>query len=50
MIVRFDSKVLRQTVAQQVAPIGVEGDDVAGISEVDNIVAEAGKSLKKHTR
>lgn len=49
MIVRFDNKLLQQTVEHIAEPIGVEGDPLStikgGISEVDAIVREARKSM-----
>ncbi|MCJ1314002.1 Protein phosphatase 2C 1 [Agyrium rufum] len=50
MVVRFDNKLLQQTVERgKTDPIGVEGDPPTtkkgGISEIDGIVREARKSL-----
>lgn len=42
MVVRFDNKMLQDTVAQRVEPIGVEGDPATqegGISEAQAIVS-----------
>lgn len=48
MVVRFDSKLLQQTVERKAEPIGVEGDRPSkkgGMSEADAIVNEAKKSM-----
>lgn len=48
MVVRFDSKLLQQTVADTAAAIGVEGDPAtnsAGISEAEAIVRQSQKAL-----
>ncbi|KAF2863236.1 PP2C-domain-containing protein [Piedraia hortae CBS 480.64] len=48
MIVRFDSKALQQTVANEVPPIGVEGDAATrpgGVSEAQAIVMESKKKM-----
>lgn len=49
MIVRFNGKVVQQTVERKIEPIGVEGDPPStkrgGISEADAIVQEARKSM-----
>ena len=48
MIVRFDNKLLQQTVERKTDPIGVEGDPSTrkgGISEADAIVGEARKGM-----
>jgi len=50
MVVRFDSKAVQQTVANQVEPIGVEGDPptkAGGITEAEAIVAESKKKLEE---
>ena len=50
MVVRFDSKALKQTVDHKIQPIGVEGDPSSqkgGISEADAIVKEARKSMSE---
>ena len=48
MIVRFDGKALQQNLDHKEPPIGVEGDPSetkGGLSEADNIVKEARKSV-----
>lgn len=48
MLVRFDSKAVQQTVANQVEPIGVEGDPATkagGLSEAEAIVIDSKKKL-----
>ena len=48
MIVRFDSKVVQETVDHKVEPIGVEGDPgtkEGGLSEADKIVGESRRKL-----
>ena len=48
MVVRFDSKALKQTIEHQVEPIGVEGDPIStkgGLSEADALVQEARRSM-----
>ena len=49
MIVRFDGKAVSQNIERKASPIGVEGDTPTtkkgGISEADNLVREARKSM-----
>ncbi|KAF2772919.1 PP2C-domain-containing protein [Teratosphaeria nubilosa] len=48
MVVRFDTKAVQQTVAKEVPPIGVEGDQAEesrGVTEAEAIVAESKKKL-----
>ena len=50
MVVRFDSKAVQQTVANQVEPIGVDGDPATksgGVTEAEAIVAESRKKLEE---
>jgi hypothetical protein len=52
MVIRFDTRALQSHAAHKAAPIGVEGDSQTkrkgGISEVDALVREARKSIKKY--
>ena len=48
MVVRFDSRLTQQTVANQTEPIGVEGDPASkhgGLTEAEAIVLETKKKL-----
>jgi protein phosphatase PTC1 len=51
MVIRFDTRALQSHAAHKAPPIGVEGDAPfkkrGGISEVDALVKEARKSIKK---
>ena len=51
MVIRFDTRALQNHVQNKAQPIGVEGDPPSkkkgGISEVDALVKEARKSIKK---
>lgn len=50
MVVRFDSRAVQQTVANNLEPIGVEGDPASkagGVSEAEAIVAESSKKLNE---
>ncbi|KAK3113049.1 mgpp2cl-1, protein phosphatase 2C-like protein 1 [Teratosphaeriaceae sp. CCFEE 6253] len=50
MVVRFDSKAVQQTVAREVAPIGVDGDaatKAGGVSEADAIVLDQKQRLEQ---
>ncbi|KAK3650705.1 mgpp2cl-1, protein phosphatase 2C-like protein 1 [Elasticomyces elasticus] len=50
MVVRFDSKAVQQTVAQEVEPIGVDGDPATkkgGVSEAEAIVMEQKAKLEQ---
>ena len=49
MVIRFDSKLVQETVQQKTEPIGVDGDPgtkESGLSEADRIVAEQRKQLE----
>lgn len=51
MVIRFDTRALQSHAANKAPPIGVEGDapfkKKGGISEVDALVKEARRSIKK---